>query len=361
MKGRRPELDGVRALAALAVLAFHAVGYWGRAAGGEAAAQPWVGRLDVGVTIFFLLSGYLLYRPFLRGGVRLGEYAWRRFFRIVPAYWVALTVAALVLPLREVWDGVITFYGFLQTYRAESAGQGLGQAWTLCVEVAFYVFLPAWAWLTVRTRSIWPLVTLFAVSFAYKLVILASASELVRPLDPALIALPAFLDHFALGMGLALLESHGAKPRGSWWWWIGAAAVFLLGSWGLGGARLDVYTHGEWFARHYLYGAVALCVLAPAVAGRGGPARVLGSWPLAKLGEISYGLYLYHLLVLMLLARWGFGAWESWLHPYVLWFVGAFAGSVVLATLSWVLVERPLMALRPPAGRDARRARARRA
>jgi peptidoglycan/LPS O-acetylase OafA/YrhL len=105
---------------------------------------------------------------------------------------------------------------------------------------------------------------------------------------------------------------------------------------------------------------VALLVLLPAVAGEGGPAQVLRSWPLAKLGEITYGLYLYHLLVLFLLARWGFGAWEAWLHPYLLWFAGALAGSVVLATASWVLVERPLMALRPPA-RAGRRARARRA
>ncbi|MDA0141526.1 acyltransferase family protein [Solirubrobacter deserti] len=355
---RRPELDGVRALAALAVLAFHAVGYWGRGAGGEAAAQPWVGRLDVGVTIFFLLSGYLLYCPFLRGSLRLGEYAWRRLFRIVPAYWVALTVAALALPLREVWDAPVWFFGFLQTYRAETAGQGLGQAWTLCVEVAFYAFLPLWAWLTVRTRSVWPLLGMVAFSVAYKLVVLAGAPALVRPLDPALIALPAFLDFFALGMGLALLEARGVRPSGSWWWWGGAVALFLVGSWALGDARLDVYTHGQWLARHALYGAVALLVLAPAVAGRGGPARVLGTWPLARLGEISYGLYLYHLLVLMLLAKWGFGAWESWLHPYALWLVGAFVGSVLLATASWVLVERPLMALRPPA---ARRARARRA
>jgi peptidoglycan/LPS O-acetylase OafA/YrhL len=259
-----------------------------------------------------------------------------------------------------VWDGVVTFYGFLQTYRASSAGQGLGQAWTLCVEVAFYAFLPVWAWLTLRTRALWPLVALIAASFAYKLVVLAAAPELVRPLDPWLIALPAFLDHFALGMALALLESRGARPSGSWWWWLGAVVLYVAGGWALGGARLDVYTHGEWLARHYLYGIVALLVLAPAVAGTGGPARLLATWPLVRLGEISYGLYLYHLLVLFLLARWGFGRWEAWAHPYVLWFAGAFAGSVVLATLSWVLIERPLMALRPPA-RAGRRARARRA
>src|SRR4029079_4195412 len=101
--GRRRELDGVRAIAALLVLVFHAVGFWARGSGEDAWIRPWVGRLDVGVAVFFLLSGYLLYGLFLRGRIRISAYALRRAFRIVPAYWVALTLAAIVLPLHEVW------------------------------------------------------------------------------------------------------------------------------------------------------------------------------------------------------------------------------------------------------------------
>jgi peptidoglycan/LPS O-acetylase OafA/YrhL len=352
---RRPELDGIRAIAALSVLLFHAVGYWARGAGEGASLQPWVARLDVGVAVFFLLSGYLIYRPFLRGRVRLGAYAARRALRIVPAYWVALTVAAIVLPLPEVWAGIPTFYGFAQAYREQAVGQGLGQAWTLCVEVAFYAFLPLWALLTLRRpRSWYPLLALIAFSLLYKLVILSGAAPRVLPLDPRLIALPAFLDMFALGMGIALLEARGMRLPGSWWWWAAAAALFVAGGWLLRDARLDTYTHGEWLARHALYAAIALTVLAPAVAGGGGPARVLGAWPLQRLGVISYGVYLYHLLVLSLLARWGLASWERAIHPYVLWPVAALAGSVVLATLSWRLVERPAL-------RAAPRARARRA
>jgi len=112
---RRRELDGVRAIAALSVLVFHAVGFYARGAGVDAWARPWVGRLDVGVAVFFLLSGYLLYGLFLRGRIRVGAYALRRALRIVPAYWVALTVAALALGLRDVWANVPLFYGFAQT------------------------------------------------------------------------------------------------------------------------------------------------------------------------------------------------------------------------------------------------------
>jgi peptidoglycan/LPS O-acetylase OafA/YrhL len=346
---RRRELDGVRAIAALLVLVFHAVGFWARGSGEDAALRPFVGRLDVGVAVFFLLSGYLLYGPFLRGRIRIGAYAWRRALRIVPAYWVALTVAAIVLPLHAVWANVPLFYGFGQVYRESTAGQGLGQAWTLCVEVLFYAFLPVWALVLARSRSLWPLVALFLASIAYKGLILSTFDGEVGPLEPALIALPAFLDWFALGMGVALLEARGvrfARP----WAWAAAATGFYVASVGLlWNARLDAYTHTEWLIRHLSYAAIALCVLVTGVAG----ARALRWTPLVRLGEISYGIYLYHLLVLALLSRWGLIAWERYLHPYVLWTAFGLAGSVLLATLSWHLVERPLW-------RASRRASARR-
>ena len=150
-------------------------------------------------------------------------------------------------------------------------------------------------------------------------------------------------------MGVALLEARGvrfSRPVG-----LGAGRR-RRSTWRpcvlLWNARLDAYTHTEWLIRHLSYAAIAVCVLAAGVAG----ARALRWPPLVWLGEISYGIYLYHLLVLALLSRWGLIAWERYVHPYVLWTVFALAGSVLLATLSWRLVERPLL-------RAARRASAR--
>jgi peptidoglycan/LPS O-acetylase OafA/YrhL len=304
-----------------------------------------VGRLDVGVAVFFLLSGYLLYGMFLRGRIRVGAYALRRAARIVPAYWVALTVAAIVLPLHEVWRNVPLFYGFAQVYEGSTAGEGLGQAWTLCVEVLFYAFLPLWAVVLVKSRALWPLVVLFCASIAYKLLILRAFEGDVGPLEPALIALPAFLDWFALGMGVALLEARGVRFSRPWAWALAATAFYVISCIALWDARLDAYSHTEWLIRHVSYAAIALCVLAAGVAG----APALRWAPLVWLGRISYGIYLYHLVVLALLSRWGLIAWERHVHPYVLWTVFALAGSVLLASLSWYLVERP-------AWRAARRA-----
>jgi peptidoglycan/LPS O-acetylase OafA/YrhL len=131
---------------------------------------------------------------------------------------------------------------------------------------------------------------------------------------------------------------------------LGAVALYVLSVVVLWNARLDAYTDTEWLFRHISYGAIAVCVLIPGVAG----ARALRAWPLVRLGEISYGIYLYHLLVLALLSRWGLIKWEGAIHPYVLWPVLGLAGSVLLATLSWRLVERPLLRLKPRAGRVAR-------
>src|SRR5947209_17182952 len=117
---RFPLFDGLRAVAALSVLVYHA-GYFSRANEGDGGLSPYLARLNVGVAIFFVISGFLLYRPLLaaRMGVgppvRLRDYARRRFLRIVPAYWVALSLLAVYPGLPGVCGGRRwACYGFAQ-------------------------------------------------------------------------------------------------------------------------------------------------------------------------------------------------------------------------------------------------------
>src|SRR5215210_255846 len=148
---RFPLFDSLRAIAALCIFGTHAyaVLYGGASGPFSSAAQ----HLDVGVYIFFAISGFLLYRPFARARLRdepaprARAYGWRRLLRIGPAYWVALTVVALWLPLGEVndLDKAPWLYLFGQSYQWDTAIGGLSQAWSLCVEAGFYVFLPLWA------------------------------------------------------------------------------------------------------------------------------------------------------------------------------------------------------------------------
>ena len=119
-----------------------------------------------------------------------GAYAWRRFLRIVPAYWAALALSAWWLGRSDVFtgDGLWTYFGFAQTWRVATIGGGLTQAWTLCIEIVFYAFLPVWALLMRRTgRSLRAeaigLGALFAISVAWKVVVLATGPAGADPRD----------------------------------------------------------------------------------------------------------------------------------------------------------------------------------
>ena len=135
-------LDGLRAIAALMVFVHHAT-----------PGSP-LGGFDAGVLVFFSLSGYLLYRPFLERDVDLGSYAIRRFLRIAPAYLVA--VVGIAWLQNDAIDplGVLTI-----------SNTPVVVAWTLQIEVVFYAVLPVIAWLARGRRTV--LYAVAAVSLTY--------------------------------------------------------------------------------------------------------------------------------------------------------------------------------------------------
>jgi peptidoglycan/LPS O-acetylase OafA/YrhL len=99
---------------------------------------------DAGVYIFFALSGYLLYRPFVRGDIDLGEYSLKRAARILPGYFVAL-VALLALTRNPLpVEHPVPYLTMTSSYNLQLRGF-LGNAWTLSAELIFYVLLPAFA------------------------------------------------------------------------------------------------------------------------------------------------------------------------------------------------------------------------
>ncbi len=379
---RFPLFDSLRAIAAISVVATHAAFQ----SGFEATDSPFVAytaRLEVGVAIFFLISGFLLYRPFVvarmadepRPSAR--AYAWRRLLRIVPAYWVALTITALVLGLPHVftWDAGPLYYGFAQIYSSTYVLGGLPQAWTLCTEISFYAFLPlfavAVAALPARTRraryltEAAALATIFAIAVAWKLWRVSTAP------DPdhanavqGLLYLPAFLDQFAIGMGLAVMSVAVAERDGELWRWLRPLDRFPVLGWLLAGVcfwavstqiGLDgrnpfsaSVTADQVFERHYLYALIGLGLLLPAVFGDQGRGLVRSflSWRvMLYLGVVSYGIYLWHYGVYTQLAEWQFLYFDNdGPVPVVLvWFVVGLAAAVGLATISWFALERPLL------------------
>lgn len=316
---RVSSLTGVRAVAALLVVLTHAAYTTGRYNDGYVGSM-W-SRAEIGVPIFFALSGYLLFKPWVdraQAGAEppsVRRYAWHRVRRIMPAYVVTVLIAYAVYHFREAgpnpghnWTGLLRNLTLTQIYTDNYLfsylHQGLTQMWSLAVEAAFYVALPALAWLllVVVCRRRWRpglliagLFGLFAISPAW-LVLVHSTNDLP---DGARLWLPTYLAWFLGGMLLAVLQA--IKVRAYAMVCIPLAVVcFLIASTPIAGepttspAKLS-----EAVIKTAFYAVIATLVIAPlALGNRGWYARLLSTRPMVFLGEISYEIFLIHLVVM---------------------------------------------------------------
>lgn len=372
--------EGLRALAAVAVVAYHVVTDAGPDAAGVLHTPLAV--LDMGVSVFFVISGFLLYRPFVAAGfhgrppVRVLRFWWRRVVRIIPAYWAALTfmwVVGWVEVGQEPWR----LYLFLQIYDPYTTLAGIVPAWSLNTEVSFYLFLPLWAALVDRVARRWspgPWVPLggagVLIAFGYLSRALFSASDRVWAIggdgQPVLMRqvsfswLPNTIDLFAVGMVLAVVSVWASREdrlrrrldrvaASGGAWWAAAVAVWLVFAYGWGEPSLNGgYQGAYWQVRQGAFGLVGLCLLVPAVFGdqaRGGVRRTLQSRPVVWVGTVSYGLYLWHLDILQEIPGW-FG--RSFTEVPVALLFGLTLGlGLLAAAASWYWLERPLQVLRP--------------
>jgi peptidoglycan/LPS O-acetylase OafA/YrhL len=371
---RFPLLDSMRAIAFGCVFVSHTAFFAGFGAEGST-LRPFLARLDVGVRIFFLISAFLLYRPFVAARLRgeapplLRGFAWRRFLRVAPPYWLALCVIGLWLGAPGVFtpEHAPLYFGFAHVYNTDTLTvNAMPQAWSVCVEVAFYTFLAIYATFMRRVggglrAELVAAAGLFGVSLAYKLWVFSMGPVTDLSLLPWRLALPEYLDYFAVGIALAALsvvwEDTGSLPRAirlvdRWPWlpWLAAAALFVVVSKGIGltGSAFDQVTEARYLGRHYLYAVIALGLLLPALFGeptRGLVRRLLGWRPLLWVGLVSYGAYLFHFAVLQQLGDWDFGSFADDTTPYV-WFPVALAGALAIAAVSWYAFERPVLSLK---------------
>jgi len=354
---RSAAIDGIRGLAALSVLGFHVWLYReNRPKGDRSLLFDQVGfALHLGLVCFFVLSGFLLYRAFARaalGGPRaqVGTYAIRRVARIVPAYYVAIA-GVLVLYTLSGFDHITPtagqlplFLAFGQNYSMDTIMQLIPVAWTLCVEAAFYVVLPLIGLLALRigarprTQAAM-LVSIVLLSTAWnRLVVDQGWNDVVQK------ALPTFMGVFACGMLAALWIEHRRSldlrvlSAGATTLLAAAGAAFVVGH----SAWMETtFSLGGWRpAVRDLPAAVGFAlVIAAVAAGRGPVLRGLAWRPLAGAGIVSYGLYLWHLPVLLAVREAGLLP-----EPFVPRLLVVLTLSFLAAWLSWRLVERPAIA-----------------
>lgn len=381
-----PLFDSLRALAAIAILLVH-VAIFTDAFEGDLLG-PYLAHLDIGVPFFFLLSAFLLYRPFVSSRILgtprtgLSAYATRRFTRIVPAYWFALTIAAIVPGMLGIFSGNWwVYYGLLQDYPIFTADSacvadplrcGLPQTWSLAVEVAFYALLPLYALALDRLARRrghagsggWVGIELGAVLVLAAISIVIQSSIPTTDADLWLFYSPLGRGWwFGLGLALAALsvraeqrERDGGEPGAVGWirerpgpliaaavaLYVGACAFVLDPTPSL---AFPVVEQAQYLTEYVLFGVIAALVLLPAAFGSDGPGRfrrALRHRSLTWLGLVSYGIFLWQFPVIIALVD--IGILDLWPElDFLVLGVSTLLLTVACAAVSYYGLERPLM------------------
>ncbi|BAX99941.1 acyltransferase [Mycobacteroides stephanolepidis] len=339
----------MRACAAMGVVVTHTAFQTGHNGGVDGRI---LGRFDLAVAVFFALSGFLLWRPHAlaaHGGPApqpTGRYFASRFVRIVPAYLAAVFVILLLLPDAAgadwvVWAANLTL---TQLYVPLTLTAGLTQMWSLAVEVAFYIALPAIALIMRRAplrRRAPVLVVAAAASFGWAFIPFHTTVG-INPLTWP----PAFFSWFVAGMLLA--EWSAAPPA-----WtlrlarrrvllaVVALSAFAVAASPLAGPEGLTQAPPHQYAVKIAMGAtLAWALLLPlTLDSPGTPHRILGSPLMVTLGRWSYGLFIWHLaalnMVFTVIGHFPF----SGHFPLVLILTLIFG--FAMAAVSYALVESP--------------------
>ena len=316
---RVASLTGIRAVAAILVVGTHAAyttgkythGYWGLVGS----------RMEIGVPIFFVLSGYLLFRPWVKSAATgrpppsLSRYAWHRVRRIMPAYVITVLVAYVIYHFRTAppnpghsWLGLVRNLTLTQIYCNGYLGkylhQGLTQMWSLAVEAAFYVSLPVLAYLllVLICKRRWQpklvlacLVGLMLISPAWLIIV---HTDHWFP-DSARLWLPTYLAWFLGGMLLTVLQEMGVRCYAFAAIPLAIISYFIVSTPIAGAPTTSPATMSEALVKTGFYAAIATLAVAPLALGNEGLySRLLASRPMVWLGEISYEIFLIHLVTM---------------------------------------------------------------
>jgi peptidoglycan/LPS O-acetylase OafA/YrhL len=354
---RLPGLDGLRALAAVLVVLTHVGFLTGAVTFGVVGRL--LGRGDLGVTIFFALSGFLLYAAMQRewratGRLHVVNYYARRAVRVLPAFWLGL--GAVSIAVRPDLDAVLANATLTQIYLPDMLLDGYTQTWSLATEVSFYVVLPG-AFLLLQRRHGPRVTVLRMLALSWVVGLVAGVVSGLVPIGGDDLAgrwLPAHWPEFALGMALAEVRS---RPDGRLHRTLTgfasfpgtclalAAAAYLLATTTVAGPLTLGPIAGVQLAGKVLLGTVVTSgLMVPLLFGPGLDtySRALASPTARYLGRISYGVFLWHLPVFeAVYAVTGIDYFTG--GALALLAVGV-PVTVGLAALTERVVERPLMA-----------------
>lgn len=319
--GRVDSLTGVRALAAILVVLTHAAYTTGKYTHGYVGLI--YSRMEIGVPVFFVLSGFLLFGPWVRATASgraapsVRRYAWHRVRRIMPAYVVTVLAAYAVYHFRyagpnpgHTWEGLFRNLTLTQIYTDHYwitfLHQGLTQMWSLAVEAAFYVALPLLAYLllVVLCRRQWRPGLLLGGLAALTLLtpawlVLVHVTHFLP--DGAKLWLPTYLAWFVGGMLLAVLREMRVRAYALVCIPLALVCYFIASTPITGAPTTSPSELREGIAKAFFYAIISTLIVAPLALGdRGLFARAMASRPMVFLGEISYEIFLIHLVTMEL-------------------------------------------------------------
>ncbi|WP_240543771.1 acyltransferase family protein [Spirosoma foliorum] len=348
--GYMPQLDSLRTFAVMLVIIYH----WFPTGEG-------INRLpngSIGVVIFFVLSGFLITRILLqsRDLIQLGEYSFkntyrnffiRRILRLLPLYYLAITFVWLVLPdASDIDEHPLVYYLYGYNFLLNKTGNWadiLSPFWTLAVEEQLYLIWPCIVLLVPKNYFRWAILAMIVLGIASRAYGYTQGS-----LDGVLT--PACLDTFGIGALWAYVVVDHPNSIDSFLKKLTiAAGLALLGFVGLLFLPND-HLLAVLFQRT-LISILALFIIARASLGfKGLVGQVLNSSVLQYFGRISYGLYVFHMLVPSYGMKILFAISNRihlsltlgyWSHRFV-----SLLLLLVVASLSWYLFEKPLQNLK---------------
>lgn len=331
------QLDGLRGAAILCVVWHH----YGLHLPG------WLDIGPIAPSIFFLLSGYLITRSLLKQSPsipQLASYHARRFTRLLPALYLMLAVGWLA-GLTEFRDHFAWHAGFLTNIQMivtdEWAG-GLSHLWSLAVQEQFYLLWPLILLLPSRWLPVFFIIMYIGAAAFRAWCLHVDTSDFFR-----WFMLPASLDAFAAGAFIAwAMLKNGDKPlitpRWRWTafgvasicWFISRKLRYLVGTGHIGIAFI------EFFETITL--AILLVVLLQNVWGWA--TWIFSRRPLVGVGKISYGVYVWHVLVWYAFAPLLDAAGLTMARHEIPRILVLTLLSIGMAAISWVALERPLIA-----------------
>ncbi|PYK59062.1 MAG: hypothetical protein DME43_09725 [Verrucomicrobia bacterium] len=347
LEGYQPQFDGLRALAVLTVMVDHF-----SADVPNFPLPDWIHLGATGVRLFLVLSGYFITASLRRArdrmdagelsaGKTMAAFYWRRFFRIGPAYLVFAAIALLLDlgAIRHNWAWVFTgTVNWLIAWN-DQWPLAISHLWSICVQEQFYLLWPLLILLVPRK---WMLSAIVAVAFAgiaFRIgCVIFSVPIIARWVLPF-----GSLDSLAAGAALGWCGGRLRGSRGGWvlaWLCLSmltVAAVLRNG---------DPTKLKSVLVEPLEAGAFVILVARTATGFDGNIARFLSNAGLVFAGRISYGLYIYHILVAMVFNRWMPSQMRFLITIRSLRLVVFGIVTLFVAALSWRLLEQPINRLR---------------